>query len=61
MIRGVASKRAWSSEIVTEGRVAKRAHTTEPMRIAPLPSADRGKKVVEQLSSALDNELLNVA
>lgn len=31
----------------------------KPTRIAPPSSTDKGKKVVEQLSSTLDNELLN--
>lgn len=55
------SKRARTSEPATKGGVAKRAHSTGPMKIAPPPSIDKGKKVVEHLSSTPYNELLNAA
>ncbi|XP_043811749.1 uncharacterized protein LOC122723509 [Manihot esculenta] len=61
VIGGAASKRVRTSELATEGRAPKRARATRPTKIALPPFADKGKKVVEQLSSTLDNELLNAA
>lgn len=45
--------------ITVEGRAAKHTQTSEPSE-APLSSlVDKGKNMVEHLSSALNNELLN--
>lgn len=61
MIRVGAAKQACTSEPATESRAAKRARTSEPARATPSFSIDKGNKVMEHLSSALDNELLNAA
>lgn len=60
VIRRASNKRARTSKPTSEGKAAKRAHGAEPGKTTPTPSADKGKGVVEQLSSAPDNELLNI-
>lgn len=45
--------------ITIEGKVAKCARTSELLGAGPSPPVDKGKRVVENLSSALNNELLN--
>lgn len=44
-----------------EDKASKCARTLEPARAAPSTLVDKGKKVVEHLSSAPDNELLSAA
>lgn len=46
--------------IVIEGHAVKRARTSASVKVRPLPSIDEGKRVMENLSSAPDNGLLNV-
>lgn len=43
-----------------EGRVAKRTRISEPTETVPSSPIDKGKKVMENLSSTPDNDLLNV-
>lgn len=43
------------------GRASKRVRTSEPMEAILYPPIDKGKKVVENMSFAPDNELLNAA
>lgn len=61
MIKGGAAKGAKTSEPSTKGRAAKHARTSKPIRTAPFLPIDKGKKVVEHLSSASHNKLLNAA
>lgn len=61
MIGGAASKWVWTSEFATKSRATKQARTMEPTKKAPPCPADKGKKAMEQLWFATDNELLNAA
>lgn len=48
-------------DIVIGGRAAKHARTSKPVEVGPSPLIVKGKKVVENLTFAPNNELLNAA
>lgn len=61
MIGGAAGKRAQTSKHISEGKAAKKTRAAEPAKTSPPSSADKGKGVIELLSTATDNEFLNAA
>lgn len=59
LIRGSVVKWARTSKPAIEGKAAKLGRTSGPAETTPSLPADKGKKAMDHLSSALDNELLN--
>lgn len=47
------------NNIVIENRAAKRARISASVEVGPPPSINKGKRAMENLSSAPDNDLLN--